>query len=189
MKTKTFGAYGELPGGSRVRLTGEQAAAREHLITAEDAKALEADRRAVSDAKTALAAARKSDRGKDVTAAEAQLSKAREALAKPRIYIAKAPLGFKAGEEVAVDEATADQASRVALETNADVRKAGFEEGRAQGRKDMLAEVMARNDALDRVDEAEKALAAAKDAAAKTAAQGELDAANAALKALPELVA
>ncbi len=197
MKTMKFSSYAELPTGSRVLLSGAQAAARDHLITADDPAALAADRKAVADAKKTLSAAQRDGKSKDIAAAEDALGKARAALGKARIYVAKAPLGFKGGEEVSVDEATSAQASRVSV----DARQAGYDEGVKAGRRQMLDEVLARNSAIDRVETAEDALGKAQAALgaekdqqkqdplrkAVSAAETELTAAETALEALPEL--
>jgi hypothetical protein len=103
MNILTVQSAGNVPRGTNVWLTGQQAAARLHLLTPDKPEDIEAAQADLDRAKFAFKKA--TDRG-DQTAidkAEKARDKARDKFNERRLYTTNAQTGFKAGEEIAIE--------------------------------------------------------------------------------------
>lgn len=102
MKTMTVQSAGNIPAGTKVWLTGDQASARMHLLNADDPKEFEKAQADLDRAKMLLTKARLNRDPEAIDKAEKVQQKAREKLNERRLYVTNAQTGFKAGEEIAI---------------------------------------------------------------------------------------
>ncbi|HQS18612.1 hypothetical protein [Reyranella sp.] len=103
MKTTIVQLAGNVPAGTRLWLTGEQAVARAHLLSADKPNELEKVEADIARAKQATARARKDKDESAIERAEGDLESARKALARRRLYTTNGQTAFKAGEEIAIE--------------------------------------------------------------------------------------
>ena len=166
MKITKVALFGNIPSGTQVWLTPQQAGSRSHAL------------------------------------AEVETDKTRK---DRKLYVTNQQLGFKAGEELAIEgdldrglEAmfgiapsdAAEGAGTKSPPANRDTQlDAAFARGKAAGRKEMLDEVSAHDAAHAKFEAAQDDLDALAEGADRTAAEAAVTAAKAAVDALPELKA